>query len=163
MAASWVRSAALAAGIFALAVGTSAAGTTQVYKCFDKHLGVLYTDEPCKDGERLDIRAGDADPTALARLQRERDALDQSAAQRITDERRAALQRNIVAQSAYVPYVPEGAYGPYAGEAAYVPYGYYALAPYYRDNGRHATGKRSPKRFERTHAVPNPPRPPPRR
>jgi hypothetical protein len=56
----------------------------------DKNLGVLYTDEPCKEGQQLNVRAGDADPAAVARLERQRDALDQSAAQRIADPHRAA-------------------------------------------------------------------------
>jgi hypothetical protein len=38
----------------------------------------------------MNIRAGDADPAAVARLERQRDALDQSAAQRIADLHRAA-------------------------------------------------------------------------
>jgi hypothetical protein len=71
--------------------------TTPIYKCFDNHLGLLYTDEPCKEGELLDIRAGDADPAAVARLERARDALDQSAAQRIADQRRVAAQRDLAA------------------------------------------------------------------
>ena len=54
-----------------------------------------------KDGERLDIRTGDADPAAVARLERERDALDVSAAQRIADERRIAAQRDLPAWMTY--------------------------------------------------------------
>ncbi|HXX86462.1 MAG TPA: hypothetical protein VEN29_21085 [Casimicrobiaceae bacterium] len=79
----------------------SPAATTTIYKCFDQNLGLVYTDEPCKDGEKLDIRAGDADPTAVARLERERDALDLSAAQRIADERRIAAQRDLAAWMTY--------------------------------------------------------------
>jgi hypothetical protein len=56
----------------------------------------VYTDVPCKDGERLDVRAGDADPAAIARLDREREALDRSVAQRIADERRATLEQRRV-------------------------------------------------------------------
>jgi hypothetical protein len=66
-----------------------------IYKCFDRNLGLLYTDLPCTDGEMLDLRPGDADPASVARLERQRDQLDQSAAQRIIDERRAAAQRNL--------------------------------------------------------------------
>ena len=76
--------------------GIASAASTPIYKCFDKNLGLLYTDLPCKDGEQLDLRAGDADPASVARLERERDRLDQSFAQRILDERRAALQRDLV-------------------------------------------------------------------
>jgi hypothetical protein len=68
------------------------AATSPIYKCVDAHLGLLYTDEPCKDGEPLNIRAGDADPAAVARLDRARDALDQGAAQRIAAQRRPQYQ-----------------------------------------------------------------------
>jgi hypothetical protein len=66
--------------------------TTPIYKCFDRKFDVVYTDVPCKDGAVMDIRAGDADPAAVARLDRARDALDQSAAQRISDMRWAPSQ-----------------------------------------------------------------------
>jgi hypothetical protein len=71
----------------------NALASTPIYKCFDKKFDVVYTDVPCKDGAPLDVRAGEADPVAVARLERARDALDQSAAQRITDMRWAAAQR----------------------------------------------------------------------
>jgi hypothetical protein len=58
---------------------------------------VIYTDQPCKGGEKLDIRAGDADPAAVAQLQRARDQLDWSAAVRIAEERRWAAQRDLAA------------------------------------------------------------------
>jgi hypothetical protein len=64
------------------------ATTAPIYKCFDANLGLLYTDEPCKNGEQMNIRAGDADPAAIAKLQRERDAFDQRAAQRRADQLR---------------------------------------------------------------------------
>jgi len=64
------------------------AATAPIYKCVDANLRVLYTDEPCKGGQQLNIRPGDADPAAVARLQLERDALRQSTAQRIADQRR---------------------------------------------------------------------------
>jgi hypothetical protein len=93
--------------------GGSWAAATPIYKCFDKHLGVLYTDEPCKEGERLDIRAGDADPAAVARLERQRDALDQSASQRIADLRRAAAD-GVDSRLRYEPLDERGpdGYGP---------------------------------------------------
>ena len=64
------------------------AATEPIYKCIDANQHVAYTDVPCRNGEQLDIRAGEADPVAMARLQRERDRLDQSAAQRIADQQR---------------------------------------------------------------------------
>jgi hypothetical protein len=94
-----------------------AAATTPIYKCFDKNLGLLYTDEPCKDGELLNLRAGDADPAAVARLERARDALDQSAAERIADNRRAATQRDLALW--YANQDPRIAYGDLAANAAY--------------------------------------------
>ena len=83
----------------AFGIATAEAASTPIYKCFDKHLGLVYTDVPCKDGEELDLRAGDADPVAVARLDRERELLSQSAAQRIADERRAALERDLADRS----------------------------------------------------------------
>jgi hypothetical protein len=76
--------------VAALAIAPAWGANAPIYKCFDSHLSLVYTDIPCKDGEQLDIRAGDADPAAVARLERTRDQLDQSAAQRMLDERRAA-------------------------------------------------------------------------
>ena len=91
----------LALALALLASQSAPATTTTIYKCFDQNLRLVYTDEPCKDGEKLDIRAGDADPSAVARLERERDALSQSAAQRIADERHIAAQRELAAWMAY--------------------------------------------------------------
>lgn len=73
-------------------VGVADAATAPIYKCLGNNLGMIYTDQPCKDGERLDVDAGEADPAAVARLQSARDQLDRSAA-----ERRAATQRDLVA------------------------------------------------------------------
>ena len=83
------KCALMALSILLVASQGALAGTTIIYKCLDRNLGLVYTDEPCKDGERMAIRAGDADPSAVARLERERESLDRSAAQRIADERRA--------------------------------------------------------------------------
>ena len=86
-----IRGACLTCCLVVLTDGGWAA-TPPIYKCLDKNLGLLYTDEPCKEGEQLNIRPGDADPAAVARLERQRDALDQSASQRIADLRRAATE-----------------------------------------------------------------------
>ncbi len=145
--------------LIALLVSASAAAATApIYKCFDRNLGVLYTDEPCKGGERVDIRAGDADPAAVARLQHQRDALEQSADRRIAEDRRAALQRQYTAQYAYPP---ENELGAYPDQAAYAPYGY-GVVPYYARNGGRAKALRPRERIERQHAVPASPRPAPR-
>lgn len=94
-----------------LAAAAFAANTT-VYRCLDAHLEVVYTDVPCKEGAPLEIRAGDADPVAVARLEKIRDALDQSAAQRISEERRLAAQRLVQIPRETAPEDTSG-YGPY--------------------------------------------------
>jgi hypothetical protein len=95
--------ACFALGLLVLPASSGWAATTPIYKCFDKNLGLLYTDEPCKDGEQLNIRAGDADSAAVARLERQRDALDQSAAQRMADQRRAAADGSGASRLRYEP------------------------------------------------------------
>lgn len=90
----------IATGALVLAigvVGVADAATAPIYKCLGNDLGMIYTDQPCKGGERLDVHAGDADPTAVARLQSARDQLDRSAAARLVEERRAATQRDLAA------------------------------------------------------------------
>jgi hypothetical protein len=111
-----VTGCALLSGLAVLLAVGSAPASTPIYKCFDKNLALVYTDEPCKDGERVDIRAGDADPAAVARVERARDALDASVAQRIADQRRAALERSLAAQ--------------YAMGSAPIAYDYAAAPPY---------------------------------
>jgi hypothetical protein len=70
---------------------SSWAAATPIYKCLDNKLSLVYTDVPCKDGEKLDIRSGDPDSAAVERLERQLDALDRSAYQRAADERRAVV------------------------------------------------------------------------
>jgi len=88
---TWAGCARLALYAGVLWAGSALAATTPIYKCLDQNRQVLYTDERCRNGAELDVRAGDADPAAVARLDRARDALDQSAARRI-----AALDRPAV-------------------------------------------------------------------
>jgi hypothetical protein len=150
-----VLGAALALGLIALACGSAAAATAPIYKCLDRNLGLVYTDVPCKDGERMDLRAGDADPVAVARLERERDALDRSAAQRIADERHAALQR-IYSPPDYAPYYDAA---PYAEAAEYFPYWYGVLA-YAPVARQRAASARNDRRSARQSVVPNRMHPP---
>jgi hypothetical protein len=111
----------LALGLLYATFGSSWAATP-IYKCFDKKFDVVYTDLPCKDGAPLDVRAGDADPVAVARLERARDALDQSAAQRISDMRWASAQRT------FAPPWYGGPNGPgWADDAVDTPYDYGAI------------------------------------
>ena len=144
-------------GLLLLAPVSSSAATTTIYKCFDKNLGLLYTDEPCQ-GERLNIRAGDADPAAVARLERARDALDQSAAQRIADERRVAAQRDLAAW--YTGGVEPGAYDYPVANAPYD----YGVAWWFPGFARHHPPRSRPHRPpESRHFVSVPPRMAPRR
>ena len=144
--------------LFALACGDARAAPAPIYKCLDRSLGVVYTDVPCKEGERIDVRAGNADPAAVARLERERDALDRSSAQRIADARRASLQR----QYFPAPYgAPVDEIAPNADGSGYFPYGYGVLA--YAPSARHRNADaRSDRRSARQSAVPNRSRVPPR-
>ena len=141
---------ALGLGFVLLAPVSVAAATTQIYKCFDKNLGLLYTDEPCKDGEVMTIRAGDADPAAVARLERARDALDQAATQRIADQRYAAAQRDLA-----VLYAGQDRGGAYEDMVpnAYAPYDYglpWLLSGFGRP---HPPRSRPPKSFQARHVA----------
>lgn len=69
------------------------AATTTVYRCLDAHLNVVYTDVKCKEGESFEIQTAEADAAALARLDKQREALDRSADERLKTERLVAAQR----------------------------------------------------------------------
>ena len=128
--------------LIGLACGSAAAATSTIYKCFDRHLALVYTDIPCKDGEQLDVRPGEADPAAVARLERERDALAQSSARRISDMQRSELQRSYAAAADYLPAYDGGSYAD--APDYYAPYGYglYGGAPQMRHRPRDARADR---------------------
>ena len=152
-----LRKAACALGLLVFVGGNAVtAATVPIYKCLDRDLGVVYTDVPCKDGERMDVRAGDADPAAVARLDRERDALDRSSAQRIADERRARLQRQYFATAEFAPVYNAG-----ADVAEYYPYGNGVIA-YVPVERNRPPEVRSDRRNARQSVVPNRMRAPPR-
>ena len=111
--------------VLACAAPSATAAVTTVYKCFDRSLGVVYTDQPCR-GEQLDIEAGRVDQNAIAELQREREALSRAVAQRIADNRRAP-----VASSDYVAAMP-----PPAESDVYYDAGWGYYAPYANDRLR---------------------------
>jgi hypothetical protein len=148
---------ALAALCLLGANGSALAATTTVYKCFDRNLTVLYSDEPCS-GERISVKTSDADPAALAELQHERDALARSTAQRIADSRRAALERASAPQFVYPAEEDVGTYG--GGGAyypAYAPYGYASMPPS-RPKRFHAAAFGTVKPVVKPRVVANPPR-----
>ena len=152
-AAAWVTLGALAG-----AGAGAQAGTSTIYKCFDRNLGVLYTDQPCK-GEQLEIRAGDADPNAVAALERERDALSRSMAQRIADQRRAALDAQRAVEWVYPAPADRNVY---AANDVYYPAGWGFMPNGAARPPRHAE-RRNDERRDRASYVPNPPRGLPRR
>jgi hypothetical protein len=144
-----------ALGIVVLAVAPASAADTAIYKCLDNHLGLVYTDLPCKDGEKLDIRAGDADPAAVARLERVRDQLDQSAAQRIVDERRAA-ERSALANR--LRREAEEERNAAETMAAYAPFDYgYGYVPFLPVTHAHPPRARAHKLLEPPRFAPQPP------
>lgn len=117
---------------FALAAGTADAAVTSVYKCFDRNLNVVYTDQPCR-GEHLSIETGIVDHAAVAELQREREAVTRSAAQRVAELRTLPA--------------PVGNYG--YGGPAFVENGYGGNADVYYPAfgyGSYGNGDRSRKR-----------------
>ncbi len=137
----------------ALASMPAGAASTTVYKCFDRNLGVLYTDEPCQ-GEPMSIRAGEPDLVALADLQRERDALSRSIERRIADQRRAALARDLAAQQSYALQPDASAY---AGGDVYYPASY-GWVPHFSAKPPRFDRARPFERRERVGFLPNPPR-----
>jgi hypothetical protein len=145
--------ACLALCLVVLPIRSSWAATTPIYKCFDKNLGLLYTDEPCTDGEKLNIRAGDADPRAVARLERERDALDQSAAQRMADNRRDVVPT-------WIGYEPTEERGSNDYGATYVSADGFVSYPFMH---QHRMRARQPKSHHMRQFAPHPPFTVPRR
>ena len=144
-----------ALGVALLAVEPASASGTAIYKCLDSHLGLVYTDLPCKDGEKLDIHAGDADPVAVARLERWRDQLDQSAAQRIVDERRAA-ERSALANR--LRREAEDERGAPDTMAAYAPFDYgYGYVPFPPVTRMHPPRAKAHRLFELRRFAPPPP------
>lgn len=150
------RRLALVLAAWALAT-PAAAGTTAVYKCFDRNLNVLYTDQRCA-GELLEIRAGDPDAAALAALQKERDALAKSIEQRIADSRTA---RETAPAPTYV--LPPAAPPAYAANDVWYP-AWYVNPPVREPRRGHGDATRDERR-DRVGYVPNPlpPRNAPRR
>jgi hypothetical protein len=143
---------ALGAALLAMTAGGAWAGNTLVYRCLDSHLGVVYTDLPCKDGEAFDTRAGEADAAAVARLERLRDMLDLSAAQRISDERHLAAQKQLAAVS---PSAAEQPRGDDEAMLGYAPYGYASAG--FPPHRPHPPRHRPPRPSPSLGAAPNPP------
>jgi hypothetical protein len=150
------RSLALAAlCLLAMASGGAGAASTTVYKCFDRNLNVLYTDVPCT-GEQMDVKTVDADPVALAELQRERDSLARSTAQRIADSHRASLERAYA--EPYAVYPANEDMAAYSDVGGYLPYGF-AYPPSARPKRIHGAETHSVVQAKRQRVVTTPPPP----
>jgi len=119
----------------ALAGGTANAAVTTVYKCFDRNLGVLYTDMPCR-GEQLSIEGGNTDPVAIQELRREREAVARQASERVAELRRVDVAPQYVYGGGPAMPMQDNSY---AGDA-YYPLGY-GYAPGYGDGRGDGRGR----------------------
>jgi hypothetical protein len=65
----------------------------EVYKCTEAGGKVLYADVPCRGGSVVDVRAGSADPAAIARLERQGAEFDRNMIARRAADEASAIQR----------------------------------------------------------------------
>ena len=138
----------IAAGALVIAAGAADAASAPIYKCRDDNLTLIYTDSPCKGGERLDIHAGEVGPGAVARLQLARDQLDRSAAARAVEAQRTADRRELAAWARYQRDEDINAQQAYDDRAAPAPYDYsFSWYPGY-------VPMHSPPRSHRTRSTP---------
>jgi hypothetical protein len=144
-----VGPACLAFCLIALTVSSWAAAAP-IYKCFDKNLGLLYTDEPCPDGEQLSVAPDAADPAAVALLERQREALDQSAMQRIHDQHRDAGRGEYASSLRYDPPAEGVSYDDGVASGAE-----YLVAP--ETFMHHHSMRRKPRHRQPGHFAPAPP------
>jgi hypothetical protein len=84
----------LAFAVAAAAAAITGAGHAQaIYRCDDGAGGVLYADHPCRNGTKVDVAPGKADPAAIERLEREQWAYEARQAAR---EARAAAEAQVL-------------------------------------------------------------------
>jgi hypothetical protein len=69
-----------------------------IYRCEGADGRVLYTDVPCANGHVVDMRPGDADPAAIERLARARQAASEEFSRRVALEaaERRANERRVI-------------------------------------------------------------------
>jgi hypothetical protein len=109
----------------AVAWPLAACAGSPIYKCRGANGDMMYTDTACKGGEKLEIDAGDADPRAIERLARERQASSERFARQQAAIAAEAAQRrtaDLAAQPA--PARVEGTYCEWCGG-----WGGYVLSP----------------------------------
>lgn len=73
--------------------GPASAADAAVYKCTQAGGTVLYSDIPCKGGTVVDVRSGEADPGAIARLEHDRAEFDRNMITRRAVDEAAAIRR----------------------------------------------------------------------
>ena len=132
------------ASVGVIAHGQDSSAPT-VYRCRGADGAIEYRDYPCKGGAVVDMKPGEADPAAIARLQRAQAEFDRALARRrmLEDAGRRA-EEAARAREVAPPYLVPDAYFP---DETYLPaYDYYAPSPPARDNA----GRRPPKERERT-------------
>ncbi len=129
----------VAAALAAAASGASAASmpsgpaTTDVYRCTTADGGVVYLDQPCRGGVKLDIAPGVADPAAIEKLRRDQEADARRQAARDAQAREVELQREI-ARTATPYVVPVPAWAPYDDSLVNSPWfwgGWFGYSPWW--------------------------------
>ena len=108
------------------------AGASKVYRCHGADGAIEYRDYPCKGGAVVDMKPGEADPAAIARLQRAQAEFDRALARRrmLEDADRRA-EDAARAREVPPPYLLPDAYFP--DETYFPAYDYYAPFPPTRD------------------------------
>ena len=126
-----------------MAHGQDAGGST-VYRCHGADGAIEYRDYPCKGGAVVDMKPGEADPAAIARLQRAQAEFDRALARRrmLEDADRRA-EDAARAREVPPPYLLPDAYFP--DETYFPAYDYYAPFPPTRDKA----DRRPPKERDR--------------
>jgi hypothetical protein len=120
-------------------------GASTVYRCHGVGGAIEYRDYPCKGGAVVDMKPGEADPAAIARLQRSQAEFDRALARRrmLEDADRRA-EEAARAREVPPPYLLPDAYFP---DETYLPaFDYYAPFPPARDRA----DRRPPKERDRT-------------
>lgn len=84
----------IAGAVIVFGLATTGVASAAIYKCTGADRALVYTDQPCKGGEVLEIHPGEVDRDAVARLQVARDMLDRGAAARLAAEQRDADLRS---------------------------------------------------------------------
>lgn len=123
-------------------------GASTVFRCRAPDGTIEYRDYPCKGGAVVDMKPGEADPAAIARLQRAQAEFDRALARRRMLEEAGARAEEAARAREFAPpqppYLLPDAYFP---DETYLPaYDYYVPFPPARDHA----GRRPPKERERT-------------